>query len=38
VHTKLWSEILKGKNHLGVGDILKWVLEKEGVKVWTILN
>jgi hypothetical protein len=40
VHTKFWSEILKGKDHaedLGIdGKItLKWNLGKEGEKVWT---
>jgi hypothetical protein len=39
MHTKFWSEILKGRNHsedLGadVKIILEWILEKYGGKVW----
>jgi hypothetical protein len=39
--TKFWSENLKGSDHsegliVGGKIILKWILEKEGGKVWTI--
>jgi hypothetical protein len=40
MHTKFWSEDLKGRDHsedLGVDGkiILEWISEKYGGKVWT---
>jgi hypothetical protein len=40
MHTIFWSENLKGRNHsedLGVDErtILKWILWKQGGKLWT---
>jgi hypothetical protein len=33
MHIKFWLENLKGGDPLEI--ILKWILEKQGVKVWT---
>jgi hypothetical protein len=43
MHTKCWSENLKGKDHTGnVGVdgkiILKWTFETQGIKAWTGLK
>jgi hypothetical protein len=40
IHTKFWSENLKGKGHSpdsGIDDkiILEWILRKYGGNVWT---
>jgi len=39
VHTKFWSEKLKGRGNLGDlsvdGRITKWIVEKFDVKLWT---
>jgi hypothetical protein len=41
MHAKFWSEDLKGRDHsedVGSGKriILKWVLGKWGVRMWTV--
>jgi hypothetical protein len=40
MHAECWSDNLKGRDHLGelgvdVNIILKWILKKHSVKVWT---
>jgi hypothetical protein len=42
-HTKFWSENLKGRDHLedlyvGGRGLLKWILTKLGVKLWTVFD
>jgi len=43
MYTKCWSEKPKGRDHLGDPGvveriILKWILEKQSVRVWNVLN
>jgi hypothetical protein len=40
MHTEFWLENLEGRNHLGDLSIderiiLKWILKKQGMRMWT---
>jgi hypothetical protein len=44
MYVKCWLESLKGRDHLGdldvdaKGEILKWILWRQTVRIWTALT